>query len=369
MRVCTILWISALGVGMSACRPAGGETAAPPRPPQKVEVAVLEPVDLVDTLAVAGTLEANESVTIQPEIAGVVREIAFEEGARVEAGTLLARLDDAELAAQVREAEARAGLARLDRERAEALAADRTLAQAELDRVRSEETAAVAALDLLRVRLARTRILAPFSGVLGARRIAAGDYVTPATALTTLDDLSSLKVGFQVPERSVERVRAGTAISVSGRVGASAAPVVANGQVFFVGSSLDPTTRAGHARGRLDNPPPELRPGMFVSVSLELDRRTDVLAVAEAALLGGQGGVRLIAVGETNGQPTARYVRVQTGLRVGPRVEVRAIPPDTLMAGDRIITSGVGALTLFPGAPIQPLETLVPLRAIGSDQP
>ena len=334
-----------------------------------MEVVTLGRDDLRETLEVTGSLEANESISIQPELAGLVREIAFEEGQVVAKGALLARLDDAELRAQVEEAEARADLARINRERADALVADRTLAQAEVDRVRSEERAAQAALELLRVRLARTRIVAPTAGVLGARRLSVGDYATPASVLTTLDDLSALKVTFRVPERSIPQVKPGTRVTARVRIGAEERPVETQGEVFFVSASIDPAVRASEVKAVLRDPPAALRPGMFASVKILLSTREQVLVAPEAALLAGVRGVQVIAVDATGGAPVARFVKVETGLRVGPRVEIRAVAPDTLGAGERIVASGAGALVLFPGAPLEPVEAFVEMKPLGSDQP
>lgn len=357
-------------LGLAACKPkASAPVGASARAPQKVEVVVLAREDLRETLEVTGSLEANESVAIQPELAGIVREIAFAEGQAVEKGASLARLDDAELKAQVDEAAARADLARINRERAEALATDGSLAQAEIDRVRSEERGAVAALELLRVRLARTRLVAPFAGVLGSRRLSVGDYATPTSVLTTLDDLSALKVAFRVPERSIPQVKAGTRVTALVRVGADERPVETEGEVFFVSASIDPALRASEVKAILRDPPPELRPGMFASVRIVLSTRPQALVVPEAALLAGQRGVQVIAVETKAGASVARYVKVETGLRVGGGVEIRPVAPDTLEPGTRIVSSGAGALVLFPGAPLDPVERFVTIKDIGSDQP
>ncbi len=361
---------AAFVLGLAACKPKqAGPSGASARTPQKVEVVALVRDDLRDTLEVTGTLEANESVTIQPELSGLVREIAFAEGQRVEKGALLARLDDAELKAQVAEAEARADLARINRERADALATDGSLAQAEIDRVRSEERGTVAALELLRVRLARTRLVAPFAGVLGARRLAVGDYATPASVLTTLDDLSALKLTFRVPERSIPEVKPGTRVTARVRVGADEQAVETEGEVFFVSASIDPAVRASEVKAILRDPPAALRPGMFAAVRILLSTREQVLVAPEAALLAGARGVQVIAVEQKDGRPVARYVNVRTGLRVGGRVEIRPVLPDQLESGERIVSSGAGALVLFPGAPLDPVDRFVEMKPLGSDQP
>jgi membrane fusion protein (multidrug efflux system) len=364
------LSLAAVLLGFSACRPAanapatGGPSA---RAPQRVEFVELVREDLSETLEVVGTLEANESISIQPELAGIVREIAFEEGQRVKKGALLARLDDAELRAQVAEAEARTELTRIQRERAEALGRDRSIAQAELDQARLEERASIAALELLRVRLERTRIVAPTDGVLGARRLSVGDYATPTSTLTTLDDLSALKVGFRVPERSAPMVRPGTRVTLRVRLGTETEPVRAEGEVFFVSPGIDPALRASEAKAILREVPPGLKPGMFAGVRILLSTREGVLVAPEAALLAGAAGVQLIAVDDKEGKASARYVRVETGLRVGARVEVRPVEAGALEEGQRIVASGVGALVLFPGAPLDPVPAFVEMRPLGSD--
>jgi multidrug efflux pump subunit AcrA (membrane-fusion protein) len=114
--------------------------------------------------------------------------------------------------------------------------------------------AALAALELLRVRLARTRIVAPTAGVLGARRLSVGDYATPAAVVTTLDDLSALKVTFRVPERSIPQVKPGTRITARVRIGAAERPVETEGEVFFVSASIDPAVRASEVKAVLRDP-------------------------------------------------------------------------------------------------------------------
>jgi len=367
MRIDSILF-AVLLLGLAACKP-DGPAPASVRPPQRVEVVTLARKNLSETLEVAGSLEANESVSIHPELAGLVRDIAFQEGQAVEKGALLARLEDAELRAEVVAAEARAELARLNRQRSDALAADRSLALAELDRVRSEDRAAQAALELLRVRLARTRIVAPLSGTLGARLFSPGDYVTPATVLTTLEDLSVLKVSFRVPERSVSQVRPGTRVTARVRVGSDVRPLEVEGEVFFVSAGMDPAIRATEVKAVLRDPPPALRPGMFASVRILLSTRENVLVAPETALLAGAEGVQVIAVGEASGQPVARYVRVRSGFRLGTQVELNALAPDTLEAGERVLSSGVGAIALFPGAPLDPVPAYVEVRPLDEERP
>ncbi len=362
--------MSVIGTGCRRGTPEAAPGRESARRPQRVEVVELERHRLVETLEVTGTLAANESVQIRPEIAGVVLRIGFEEGQQVEQGALLVQLDDAEIRAQIAQAEARAELARVNLQRAENLAASRSIPASDLDQARTEATASQAELALLRVRLDRTVIRAPMSGVVGGRAFSPGDYITPSMFVTTLDDLSRMKISFRVPERFLHKVEVGTPVLARVRAGSQADQrVEAAGEVYFVSASLDPAVRAAEVKAVLSDPPRSLKPGMFASAVITLEVREDALAVPEGALLSDARGVQIITVDEADGQPVAKYVRVNTGLRTRGLVEVSAAEGEQLEAGVRVVASGVGALILFPGAPLDP----IPLREAfriggGSDQ-
>lgn len=327
---------------------------------QVVEVTAIERRDLRETLTVVGSLEANESVEIRPEVAGLVRAIYFMEGQQVKAGEVLVKIDDAELLAQMAQIEARFKLTELNVARSENLSESRTIPQSEYDRARSEFAAVQAERTLVRLRLEKTEIKAPFDGILGARTISAGDVVTTNTIITKVDDLSRLKISFQVPERFLAKVHPGTQVQASTRLaGRSDQQVRTTGEVYFVSASIDRATRSSEVKASLQNSGPELRPGMFANVEILLDTREQVLTVPEGAILSDSRGVQIIIVGEKDGQAIAEYVPVETGLRTRGLVEIR--PKNREIApGTSVVASGVGALILFPGSPLEPR----PLRAV-----
>jgi membrane fusion protein (multidrug efflux system) len=321
---------------------------------QVVEVLPIERRDLRETLTVVGTLEANESVQIRPEIPGLVRAINFEEGQQVKAGVILVKIDDAELLAQLAQIEARYRLAELNVARSENLSESRTIPQSEFDRARSEFAAIQAERSLLRLRLEKTEIKAPFDGQLGARTISAGDVVTTSAVITNLDDLSRLKISFPVPERFLVKVHPGTQVRASTRqAGRVEADITGTGEVYFVSATIDRTTRSSEVKAVLMQPASALRPGMFANVEILLDTREQVLTVPEGAILTDVRGVQVIVVGEKDGQPVARYVPVETGLRTRGLVEIRPLTGE-LAPGTQVVASGVGALILFPGSPLEP---------------
>lgn len=338
-----------------------GKKASPAAPlsaqKQPVEVSAIARRDLVEALSLVGSLAPNETAQIRAEISGQVRSVQFNEGERVTKGQVLLRIDDAELRAQLAQAEAGYRLAELNLKRSEDLTQARSMSQAEADRVRSEYSSAEAELQLLRVRLAKMEIKAPFDGIAGARTVSPGDYVTAATAITTIDDLSRLKVDFQVPERFSERVKPGSAFTLLAQT--PAGEVRTAGEVYFVSSVIDRATRSSQVKGYLATETPGLKPGMFANIEIVLQVRRGVFAVPEGAILTASTGSQLIVVREKDGEKVAAFVPVQLGLRERGLVEVTPVNAADLTEGQTVVASGVGALVIYPGAKLEPR----PLRA------
>jgi membrane fusion protein (multidrug efflux system) len=323
---------------------------------QAVEVMAIARRDLVEDLRVVGSLAPNETASIRPEMSGLIRSIHFEEGQGVRKGDLLAKIEDAELQAQLAQTHSRHELARLNLERAENLRQTQSNTQADVDRVRSEFAATQAEIDLLKVRLARTEIRAPFDGVVESRTLSPGDYVNPQSIITTLNDLSRLKVEFQVPERSLAKVQRGTKFRVKSTTVGTTTDM--EGQVYFINSVIDRQTRSSEAKGYLDKPSVVLKAGMFVMVEIVLEVRHGALTVPEGAILIEQRGPQIITVEEKEGEKRAVFVPVTLGLRSRGLVEVRAVKGE-LSETQVVVAAGVGALALYPGARLDPR----PLRA------
>ncbi len=322
---------------------------------QVVEVAPLTRRDLAETLNVVGSLAPNETATIRPEMVGLIREIHFEEGQRVQKGELLVKIEDAELRAQVAQSESRFELAKQNLARAENLRQTQSNTLADADRARSEYAAAHADLQLLKVRLARTEIRAPFDGTVGARTLSAGDFVNTQSIITTINDLSRLKVEFQVPERYLAKVRPGTAFSVkSATVDANAA---VHGEVYFVNSVINRDTRSSDVKGLLTEASTVMKAGMFATIEIVLEVRKGALTAPEGAILVDHRGPQVVALRERDGEKIADFVPVVLGLRARGFVEVRGAQQE-LSEKLQIVAAGVGSLALFPGAALDP----VPLR-------
>lgn len=359
----TVRHVLLLGILFALSLSAGcGKKTAAARPaasaaPQPVEVINISRRDLVESLSLVGSLAANETAQLRAEISGQVRAVQFQEGETVTKDQVLVKIDDAELRAQLAQAEASFHLAELNLKRSENLTEARSMSQAEADRVRSEHASAQAALSLLRVRVAKTEIKAPFDGIVGARTISPGDYITAATVITTLDDLSRLKIDFQVPERFSSKVKSGTTFTV--RAQTPLGEGRATGEVYFISSVIDRSTRSSQVKGYVRENPAGFRPGMFAGIELVLDVRRGVLAVPEGAILTSSAGPQLIIVREQGGEKVAEFVPVLLGLREKGLVEVTPVAPAVLTELNSVVASGVGALVLYPGIKLEPR----PLRA------
>ena len=340
MREPSGVLLALLAAGMLACGNEVQSERAPVVPPIVVELAQVREASMGDGLDLTGQLEADESVMLRAETAGVIDTVSFAEGQEVQRGDLLFRLRDAEQKAQLREAEAQLVLGEQAWKRASALAGSRVVSPADLDQARANRDAARARVDLAKVSVERTEIRAPFAGTLGPRLVSPGDRITTDTDLVQLDAMARLKVSFTVPEHAVPLVRPDQAVEV--RVAPFPDRVFA-GTVFFVAPSLDPRNRRLTAKAVIDNPDRALRPGLFASVRLETARRQHALVIPESAIVYDTQGPFVWRVAADS---TAERVGVALGIRREGQVEITS----GLAAGDRVVATGTNKVV--PGRPV-----------------
>jgi membrane fusion protein (multidrug efflux system) len=333
----------ALGAVAPALLTACGDPAADHRggrPPTFVEAMRVEPQPFRDVVELVGQLEADESVVIKPEIAGIVESIDFQEGETVPAGKVLFRLQSARQRASLREAQARRLLAADVFRRTSELAKKQISATAELDRARAELEAADAAVEITQVELDRTEIRAPFDGSVGARQVSPGDRVDGDTSLVQIDKIDRLQLLFAVPETAVRLVRNGIDVSLS------VAPFPGErfpGKVFFVAPSLDPETRRLMLKAGVPNAEGRLRPGMFATIEAEVERIDAALVVPESAIVYDSAGAFVWRIGEGD-------VPVRVPVELGPRREGSVVVRKGLAPGDRVVSAGTHKVV--PGAPV-----------------
>ena len=318
-----------------------GPLAAAGRPAHLVTVATAErrPVSL--ELEATGSLVARRLRRVYSEEAGRVVELPWREGDRVARGALLARLDDALLRAELAKAEARRAQAEADLRRLERLSGRRLASEEALAAARTALALARAEERALRLRVARTRIAAPFSGVVTERLAEPGDVVAAGTHLLTLVDPASLVARVTAPAQVVVRLRSGDPAQL--RIDALDGgwrPA----RIVRVFPEIDARTRQGTVEAIPDPLPPDARPGLLARLRLRTPR-VERLVVPAAAVRHDPAGAYVFRVDEGG---RARRVRVRTGpLVAGAAVVVL----DGLAAGDRVVVRGL--LGLRDGARVR----------------
>jgi len=313
--------------------PGGGGFAMP------VEVAAAIRDTVVDAIAATGQIEAVQSVELRPEVDGRIVGILVREGQQVDAGTGLFKVDDAELKAQVARAEADRDVAQRNLERTKQLMAQNASSQADLERADAGYRSAQASYDLLKTRLDRTIVRAPFGGVVGRRLVSIGTYVNSQTPLITLQSVNPQHAAFNVPERYADRLRRGQLVSfqVAALPGKNF-----SGEVVFVDPVVELPGRTILIKARVPNSEHQLQAGMFIEARLATSIRPNAVVVPEDALLPMQGATFVWVVKDA--KATQRQVTV--GVRTAGWAEVQS----GVEAGDQVVVGGLERL--FPNAPV-----------------
>ncbi len=305
--------------------------------PVEVSPAIRDTV--VDAIAATGQIEAIQSIELRPEVSGRITEILVREGQEVADGTPLFKVDDAELKAQVAQAEAERQLARQALERTKQLITQNASSTSDLEQSEAKSRGADANYDLLKTRLDRTVVRAPFGGVAGRRLVSIGTYVSPQTPLITLQSVNPQYASFDVPERYADRLRRGQLVSfqVAALPGRNF-----TGEVVFVDPVVALPGRTILIKARVPNSEHQLQAGMFIEARLATNIRPNAVVVPEDALLPMQGAtfVWVVKDGKANQQ------QVSVGVRTAGWAEIHG----GVVAGDQVVVGGLERL--FPNAPV-----------------
>jgi membrane fusion protein (multidrug efflux system) len=294
-----------------------------------VEVVKPEQQHVRDELVTFGSLTPDESVIIRPEIAGRVAQLHFREGQRVAAGDLLVSLDDAIARAELAQAQANLNLAEKNFERAQMLFKRGASNAQALDEASAQQQASRASLALSQARLDKTRIVAPYDGVLGLRQVSPGAYLSEGQDIVNLEVLDPLKVDFRIPQKAVSQIRLKQLIEVS----LDAYPGERfSGEVFAINPRLDEVGRSQAIRAHISNREGRLSPGQFVRVSVILAERPNAWVIPEEAVM--PVGNRLLVNLVVDGKVELREVRL--GKREAGKVEV----VDGLQGDETLISAG-----------------------------
>lgn len=332
-------------VGLEAAAPSGPQRGGGGGAPVGVVVAPVRVGAVVDRAESVGTVRARDAVTITAKVTGIVQEIGFQEGQRVREGEQLVLLDGAALRAELDQAKALADDARSQLNRARGLQAGQTITAQRLETLEATARQAEGRVRQAEARLAELRITAPFDGRVGLRQVSVGALVQPGTVVTTLDDISRVRVEFSVPEVHLARIRVGSPVIARS---AAFGDRRFEGRIAVVDTRIDTATRTLRVVSEFDNPDEALKPGLFMTVDIELNRRPEALLIAEEALdpIGERNYVYVVR------DNRARRVEVRLGQRLPGEVEIVS----GLQAGEPVVVRGIQRLR--NDAPVRIVETM-----------
>jgi membrane fusion protein (multidrug efflux system) len=333
--------------GPAAGGPAAGAGGAPGQggpggagmPPVAVVTAPVRSERLSFELEALGTAGANEAVDITAKVANQVTAVRFTEGQQVRRGDVLVELDGAQARADLAVAEAALAESRSQFQRSRELYTTKVLSDQQLEQIEATFKANEARVTSARSRVGDTIVRAPFAGRVGLRRVSVGSLISPGTVITTLDDTSTIKLDFTIPETFLSVVTPGLEIAARSVAYPDAS---FGGRVSSVDSRVDPATRSVTVRALLPNQKGQLKPGMFLTVRLSRGA-VDALLVPEQALVPEQGDVFVFVVADG----TAEKRRVRIGQRRVGDVQI----VDGLAVGELVVTEGTQKLR--DGAPVR----------------
>lgn len=332
-----VIFVALLFAGCGEKQAAQGGASGAGAPSALAAIVLSPSVSASAGSTVPGNVLAEQQIDVQAEIAGKVAHIGFREGESVSAGQLLLRLDDAELKARFEQAEASRMLARTREQRVLRDFKAHAVSRAERDQAVAEAANARAAAALAKAQWEKTRIRAPFAGMIGLREVELGSVVQPGTRLATLQNLGSLRVEFSVPERNAAAMRPGLSV----RFTTASSPDTFTAAVYAVEPRIDTDTRQLRVRARTKQG--GVLPGAFARVELPV-RTTPALWLPTLAVVQSAEGAQVWVVREGRAQLTP-FTPGERGSRTVEALE-------GLSAGDTVLVSGL--MQLRVGVPVRP---------------
>lgn len=318
-------------------------------PPEAVTSLQVTEENWQPLLKAVGSTEAVQGVTVSTDLPGIVKTIAFESGQKVKKGDLLVQLDTTQEAAQMKASEARLQLAELNIRRIKSLLDKRVSAQSEYDQAAAEYLEQQASGEEIKAAIGRKTIRAPFDGVLGIRSINVGQYLQGGDPVVPLQKMDPIYVNFSLPQQDL------TSLHVGGKIRVQAVGVNGDleGKITAINSVIDPSTRNVQAQATLENADSILRPGMYVTVDVELANEEKVIFIPSSAVSYAPYGDSIFIIEDMKNEKTGdtykgvRQQFIKLGPSRGDQVAIRS----GLKPGEEVATSGV--FKLRPAAAVQ----------------
>ncbi|OGU67887.1 MAG: hypothetical protein A2499_14375 [Stygiobacter sp. RIFOXYC12_FULL_38_8] len=308
-----------------------------------VTIKIIRPEDFTNKLQVSGSVFGNEEVQLRTETSGKVISIGFTEGARVNKGDLLVKVNDADLQAQLRKAEIKKKDAQEKEYRQKILLSKNGISKETYETAVNDLDASIADIENIKAQIAKTEIHAPFTGIIGLRYISEGSYVTPSTQIASLQSSNPVKIDFSIPQRYANEISTGNFVQLK-----TASGKTFPAKVYAIEPKVDPATRALQVRAISNNDRNELIPGSYVSVEVNLNSVKNAMIIPTQALALDISGERVFVFKNGIAMPT----KVESGIRTESVVQITK----GINVGDTVITSGIMQLRPRAKVKVQAIE-------------
>jgi len=310
---------------LCSCGHGKKEDKSKDKPPVKVDVIIAGDEEFPKTVEVNGTVLSNEMVELHPEVSGRLIYLNIPDGQKVEAGTVLARINDADLQAQLEQQKSQLELAKKNEQRLKSLLAVNGVNQADYDAVQNQVTGIQANIKVLSAQIEKTIIKAPFSGTLGLRLVSQGAYVSPQTLIGTLQQIDKVKIDFTVPESYTDLVKVGNVVSIQ----SNNSTEKLQAKISAIEPQINVSTRNLKVRAVLESG--NVNPGSFVKV--QINQKGKGIVVPTNAIIPDAFSNQVVVIKEGK----ALFKNVETGVRTADIVELAS----GVNVGDSIVVSGV----------------------------
>ncbi len=351
IKLRTAVWlVAAITCMLVACNADKKEEKkdAPKPLPAKVDAYIVASAPVNNDIEVPGSLAPFEETSIQPEVSGRVTGIFFKEGTLVSKGSVLVKLYDEDLQAQLKKIQVQLAISRKTEERQAELLKINGISQQDYDLSLLSVKNLQADIDILQTGIAKTSLRAPFTGKAGLRNISMGAYISPATVVTTIREVNQLKLLFTVPEKYSDKMKPGELVQfkIDGSKDIFPATILASE------NNIAEDTRSMKIKAVVSKPNEKLFAGAFAKVLLSLSKNERALFVPTQAIIPQARGKKIMAY--RNGM--ASLEAVTTGVRDTAMVEITG----GLKEGDTVLITGL--LTTKPGSRVQlnAIKTVVP---------
>ncbi|MGZ3866718.1 MAG: efflux RND transporter periplasmic adaptor subunit [Bacteroidia bacterium] len=323
---------------MSPAAAPAGPGAGSKAPAVPVTVVVVQGAKVENKITVSGNVIANEEATLKPESAGKIISLEIKEGAEVQKGQLLAKLNDAPLQAQLKKVTVQQKLAAEKEQRMKQLLEVKGVSQDEYDIALSNLNAANADIDLLRAQIMETEIRAPFNGIVGLKNVSEGNYISTSDVIASIQQIDPVKIDFSIPEKYADKIKTNDTVYIS----MDGSNKKYKATIYALDPKIDVNTRSLKVRALCKNGKHEIFPGAYAQVTLVLHLENSVI-IPTMAVIPDLRGQKTFVVKNGKAEP----VKIETGVRTDSTVQVIS----GLTSGDTVVTGGI--LSLKPGVPVK----------------